>query len=253
MSDFWKTLGKTALSGLAGGIGPGLFSLGSSMLTNKGAQRRQNLANSQNIEFWNMQNAYNTPKAQMERLQAAGLNPNLIYGSNANTGVAGSIAPSKAAPYNIKNPVPLQAALLTAQIDNMNANTKKTLEDAKQIEQLTGGKVTNLELRNEIQRIKNDIAGKTKVQQINIIEQSSLQADFNTKIKEIDQQFATEGFVKGNPIGTIFAQLGINGGGEENQMLRRALIAGLLGSQVINNLSGPLKQIISKIPTFKKK
>ncbi len=80
--SFWKDLGKTALSGLAGGIGPGLFSLGSSLLTNKGAQRRQNLANSQNIEFWNMQNAYNDPSAQMARLKQAGLNPNLIYGQS---------------------------------------------------------------------------------------------------------------------------------------------------------------------------
>lgn len=29
---------------------------------------------------WNMQNAYNSPEAQMQRFKAAGLNPNLIYG-----------------------------------------------------------------------------------------------------------------------------------------------------------------------------
>lgn len=225
----------------------GIGTLGSSLLGNSGAKRRQELANKQNIEFWNMQNAYNTPKSQMGRLSDAGLNPNLIYGSNANTGTAGAIAPSKAAPYNIKNPVPLQAMLLGSQIKNMDANTVKTLADAKQTEALTGGKVTNLSLRNQIQVIKNDIAGKTQAQAINIIKQTALQSEFNTKIKEVDQQFALEGFAKGNPIGTIFAQLGINGGGEENQLMRRALIAGLLGSQVINNLSGPLKAIITKL------
>jgi len=120
---------KTALAGLAGGIGPGLFSLGSDLLSNRGARRRQDLANKQNIEFWNMQNAYNTPKAQMGRLQDAGLNPNLIYGSNANTGVAGQIAPSKASPYNVRNPVPLQAALLTSQIENLNSITEKNQAD----------------------------------------------------------------------------------------------------------------------------
>lgn len=31
---------------------------------------------------WNMQNEYNSPKAQMERFKAAGLNPNLIYGQS---------------------------------------------------------------------------------------------------------------------------------------------------------------------------
>ena len=120
---------KTALAGLAGGIGPGLFSLGSDLLSNRGAKRRQNLANQQNIEFWNMQNEYNTPKAQMGRLQDAGLNPNLIYGSNANTGVAGQIAPSKASPYNVRNPIPLQAALLQSQISNLDSVTEKNNAD----------------------------------------------------------------------------------------------------------------------------
>lgn len=32
---------------------------------------------------WNMQNAYNSPAAQMGRLRAAGLNPNLVYGSGS--------------------------------------------------------------------------------------------------------------------------------------------------------------------------
>ena len=236
------------MSGLLGVLG----SLGASIISNRGAKSRQKTADQNNIKFWQMQNKYNDPAQQMARLKKAGLNPALIYGSGAtNTGVAGSIAPSKPAPYNIKDPVPsmLQTAMLTSQIDLQKSQAEKNRADAKQTTELLGGKVTNLELRNEIQGIKNDIAGKTKAQQINIINNSSIQANFNTKIKEVDQNFAIQGFAKGNPIGTIFAQLGIAGGGEENQMLRRALIAGLLGSQVINNLSGPLKAIITK---FKK-
>lgn len=41
------------------------------------------------IDFWNMQNQYNSPAAQMERFKAAGLNPNLIYGR----GDSGSASP----------------------------------------------------------------------------------------------------------------------------------------------------------------
>lgn len=41
--------------------------------------RRENQAN---LDFWHMQNNYNTPAAQMSRYQAAGLNPNLIYGQS---------------------------------------------------------------------------------------------------------------------------------------------------------------------------
>jgi hypothetical protein len=32
-----------------------------------------------NIQFWNMQNEYNSPQAQMARLKGAGLNPNMLY------------------------------------------------------------------------------------------------------------------------------------------------------------------------------
>jgi hypothetical protein len=110
-------------------------SLGSSLLSNKGALRRQRLADRENIRFWNMQNQYNHPKAQMERLQKAGLNPNLIYGSSVAgaTGSAGSIAPSKAAPYNIQNPVPstIQSALAPSQNKLLGAQEIKTLADAK--------------------------------------------------------------------------------------------------------------------------
>jgi len=34
------------------------------------------------IAFWNMQNAYNSPSAQMQRFRDAGLNPNLVYGQS---------------------------------------------------------------------------------------------------------------------------------------------------------------------------
>ena len=43
-----------------------------------------------NVENWNRENAYNSPRSQMLRLQAAGLNPNLAYGELASS-KAGSI------------------------------------------------------------------------------------------------------------------------------------------------------------------
>jgi len=139
-----STGGKSGiLSGLGavlgGPVGGLVGSLASSLLGNRGAKRRQQLADQQNIKFWNMQNAYNTPKQQMARLKDAGLNPNLIYGSNANTGVAGSVSPSKASPYNIQNPVPsvLQSALLQSQIANLDSVTDKNRADTEKILGLT--------------------------------------------------------------------------------------------------------------------
>lgn len=47
--------------------------------------------NEVNKENWRMQNAYNSPSAQMERYRQAGLNPNLVTGSSNSSGNAGSI------------------------------------------------------------------------------------------------------------------------------------------------------------------
>lgn len=41
--------------------------------------------NATNIENWKMQNEYNSPSAQMQRLKEAGLNPNLVYDKGATT------------------------------------------------------------------------------------------------------------------------------------------------------------------------
>ena len=151
-----SNIGSGLLSGLGavlgGPIGGLVGSLGSSLLGNRGARNRQKLADQQNIKFWNMQNAYNTPKQQMARLKDAGLNPNLIYGSNANTGVAGSVSPSKASPYNVQNPVPsvLQSALLQSQIANLNSVTEKNRAETEKTLGLTPSLISRSNKQLEI-------------------------------------------------------------------------------------------------------
>lgn len=49
-------------------------------------------------------NQYNSPAAQMERLQLAGLNPNLMYGNGASTGNASSSMPGVNATSNVGLP-----------------------------------------------------------------------------------------------------------------------------------------------------
>lgn len=44
------------------------------------------------VLFWNMQNSYNSPQAQMKRFQEAGLNPHLMYGGVGGSGNAGPIS-----------------------------------------------------------------------------------------------------------------------------------------------------------------
>lgn len=56
-----------------------------------------------NLEFWNMQNQYNSPEAQMQRFMDAGLNPNLIYG-RGESGNAGPINTPDVQPAQFKAP-----------------------------------------------------------------------------------------------------------------------------------------------------
>lgn len=121
---------------LAAGIS-GVSSAGSSLIQNSGSRRSQNRANRHNINFWKMQNEYNHPSAQMERLRKAGLNPNLVYGGSPSqtAGNAGAISPSKAAPFNFDNPLStinsfVDAQKSEAQTDNVKANTTVQEQEA---------------------------------------------------------------------------------------------------------------------------
>lgn len=88
---------------ITGGISA-LAGLGGSYMNQK-AVEKQNEGNmrlaeyqyQKNLEMWNRQNEYNNPVAQMERLKAAGLNPNMVYGNGSAANQA-SNAPSYEAP-----------------------------------------------------------------------------------------------------------------------------------------------------------
>ena len=236
------------------GLIQGLGSLGASLIGNSGAKRRQNLANQQNVDFWNMQNKYNTPKAQMGRLTDAGLNPNLIYGSgSANTGVAGSIAPSKAAPYSIQNPIPLQSALLQSQIDLNKSNANKNNVQADSVGGLLPGRKEELNFKNQLASVKLQIQNQTKSAQIKTVQNSSLQSDFNNIIKQKDSEEALKGNIKGNYIGTILNNLGLDSRNPKDKVIIQGLLYGLIGSKVFNDLTGSVKNIIqsrAKAPVF---
>lgn len=62
---------------------------------NKAFSRQKALMQMQNafaVENWNRENAYNTPQRQKERLIAAGLNPDMMYGQSGVAAMADGIA-----------------------------------------------------------------------------------------------------------------------------------------------------------------
>lgn len=91
------------------------------------------------LDDWAMQNAYDHPKAQMERFAAAGLNPNLIYGQTSDGSVIRPVnadawrpdAP-QVDPSLVQNSMLSYAdlELKSAQADNIRANTQVAVQEA---------------------------------------------------------------------------------------------------------------------------
>lgn len=100
------------------------------MLSNIGAGKRERQARAYNKKMWHLQNAYNHPSQQMARLQEAGLNPRLIYGSSSGSasGNAGAIAPGKAPEYKLSGANAISAynnlRATTAQTQNLDAMSR---------------------------------------------------------------------------------------------------------------------------------
>lgn len=84
---------KIPSSGVGGGAAyaPVLGSLGASLLQNAANYALAQGQRSHDVRMWNMQNEYNSPKNQVTRLRAAGLNPGLnsSVGTGENTNSSG--------------------------------------------------------------------------------------------------------------------------------------------------------------------
>lgn len=103
--------------------------------TNAHNRQLAEMQNQWNIEQWNRENAYNTPQAQMARLKAAGLNPNLVYGSlngaaNVSAQSPAMVASKDIAPlvhpeFNL-DPVALSQASLNRSLANKADQEAKT-------------------------------------------------------------------------------------------------------------------------------
>lgn len=128
-------MGWQAVAAAAGNAATGILG---NVLNNRYAKKQLERQNEFNKEMWALDNAYNSPAAQMERLRAAGLNPNLVYGNGS--AVNTSKGPVRSDDY-LKVPSPtgdlgsiLGDSLATfqdvrmkeAQIDNIQAQTDNT-------------------------------------------------------------------------------------------------------------------------------
>lgn len=136
---FWTTLGnigQSLLSGapIIGGLIQGNINAKVAREnTDKTIAANRQLAEyqySKDLEMWNRGNVYNSPMAQMDRLKAAGLNPNMVYGSGSAAGMASGALPKYNAPtvqYNYQPPVDIPSMISQFQDFRMrNAQVRNT-------------------------------------------------------------------------------------------------------------------------------
>lgn len=155
LGSFIPGIGTLAGAGVGalGGVLSSLIGKKSQDNTNKAQRQLAEYEFQKNLEMWNLSNEYNSPIRQLERLRAAGLNPNLVYGGNS-VGNSSSEAPKYNAPqlkaytdfsgvgnaattalnvalaYNDLDMKKQQKRLLSNQADAMQIESLKKLADA---------------------------------------------------------------------------------------------------------------------------
>lgn len=153
MSPGYTRLAGSNLSpGTAAGLAGQVFNIGAQLYTNYKDRefQREMLAGEQDFarEMWNANNAYNTPKAQVQRLKLAGLNPALMYGSMSDAGNAElSGSPGGAAPNQV---APQVDPYMMSQIANLEADTRqKEAQTELTAEEVASAQQTTRKLRHE--------------------------------------------------------------------------------------------------------
>ncbi len=118
------------LGGIVGGLAGSVFGpvgsaigygLGSSLESNYYSNRAWNQQKDMTWEMWHANNDYNSPKSQMQRLEEAGLNPNLVYG---NGGVTHQATMATTPKYQMPTGGDIQGLTMFQQLKNMEAQTE---------------------------------------------------------------------------------------------------------------------------------
>lgn len=84
---------------LLGGAANAITTNSMNAATRRYNERMYNRQTQDSLAFWEMQNSYNSPEAQMARLVKAGLNPQMVYGQGAVANSASAPDTAHAMPY----------------------------------------------------------------------------------------------------------------------------------------------------------
>lgn len=149
------------MSGWGSVIG-GVLGMGQSFIN---AEKNRSSANAQRDwekYMWELQNEYNTPKNQKQRLIDAGLNPALMYQTmpqNVSQSAGGGVQ-SAPANFDIAGPVMqmIQAEQMKANTDNVRADTERKWWDLRKDQENQPIQTEGIKLDNQGKKTSNDIA-----------------------------------------------------------------------------------------------
>lgn len=131
------------LGDLGGSVAGGLFSANQAKKNRAFQERMYKQQYQDSIDFWKMQNEYNLPSAQLQRLQDANLNPLLMYGEGGISGNLAQQAPQlPSAPHGAQG----QASSFNTRIDLANlALAEQQMAESKSREYLNYKEAANKE------------------------------------------------------------------------------------------------------------
>lgn len=118
------------------------------------AQEAYSRERADSLSDWHMQNAYNDPAAQMERLKNAGLNPNLVYGNGADAQMGAPVKPTKQQLPNLQ--APDYGSVVSNALGAMQAraNISRTEAETERIRQGTALGQFELRAKEEIGQLE---------------------------------------------------------------------------------------------------
>lgn len=147
--------GFNFLGNLGGSVGGGLFSINQAKKNRAFQERMYNKQVQDNIDFWKMQQDYNLPSAQLERLRNAGLSGLLMYGEGGISGnIAGQAPQAAQAPHGAQGQVSsfntrielANLALVQAQAKDLQASADLKKQEEKESKERQFG----LSISNEV-------------------------------------------------------------------------------------------------------
>lgn len=128
-------------------------------------EQAANNAYARQLDFWKKNNQYNSFSNQKQLMQSAGLNPALMYSDGTSGALAGQVSvpegngASGGSAQGVRGTDFLNAALVAAQIRNIDANTRKTEGDTLDPDETVRGQALSNNIK-ELETINRTLANE---------------------------------------------------------------------------------------------